>query len=200
VVDALPLNAIKYVAADHIAGANDIARLLLKLPSQAVRDGEPPMVEKESIKATVSGGVNTILDSSGRGHPPSAFTCPECGGSLWELQDGKLNRFRCHVGHVYSMDSLVTQKNGALESALWTALRALEESAALRYRMAKRAVEGRMSAIAENFERRAREDETRAALLREFLLPEEEAGTTTTKKTSKAKTAKRRKRKKGQKR
>jgi two-component system chemotaxis response regulator CheB len=191
VVDALPLAAIKYVDVDHIAGSDEIAKLLVELPLRASRNGEPPMAENEPIKATIASGVNNILNSHKEGSAPSAFTCPECGGSLWEMKDGKMSRFRCHVGHVYSNDSLVIQKDGALENALWTALRALEESAALRYRMAQRAAEGKMSVIAEGFERRAREDETRAALLREFLLPEEETATVTSKKGAKPRSVKR---------
>jgi hypothetical protein len=66
------------------------------------------------------------------------------------------------------------EKDEALENVMWSALRALEESVALRYRMAARARAGNVSSIAENFERRAREDEARADLLRRFLLPEEE--------------------------
>jgi hypothetical protein len=50
---------------------------------------------------------------------------------------------------------------------------------ALRHRMAKRAREGKISSVAENFERRAQEDEARARLLRQFLLPEEEKVTRT---------------------
>src|SRR5437660_1668092 len=32
----------------------------------------------------------------------STFTCPECGGSLWQVDEAKLIRFRCHVGHAYN--------------------------------------------------------------------------------------------------
>ena len=55
----------------------------------------------------------------------SCFTYPECGGALWELTQGKLVRFECHVGHGYSPQSLDEEKGQALEVALWTALRQL---------------------------------------------------------------------------
>lgn len=128
------------------------------------------MHDKEAIEADVADGVHHILGAGKPQHVPSAFTCPDCGGALWETEDGKLSRFRCHVGHAYTADSLMTQKDAALENVLWSALRALEESAAFRHRMAKRAREGRISSIAEKFEQRANEDQSRAAVLREFLL------------------------------
>jgi two-component system chemotaxis response regulator CheB len=179
IVDALPLNALKYVEVDHIANAEQIADLLVRLADQPASEEVPPMPEDEVIEATVADGVHHILESRKPGHAPSAFTCPDCGGSLWEITNGKLVRYRCHVGHVYTADSLVMEKDGALENVLWSALRALEESVVLRHRMAKRAREGKISTIAEDFERRAREDEARARLLRQFLLPEEEKVTRT---------------------
>jgi two-component system chemotaxis response regulator CheB len=174
IVDVLPLNAIKYVEVDHIADAKEIAGLLVRLADQPAPREVAPMSEDEVIEATVADGVHHILNSRKAGQAPSAFTCPDCGGSLWEMQNGKLVRYRCHVGHVYTADSLLMEKDGSLENVLWTALRALEESIALRYRMAERAKEGRISTIAERYERRAQEDEARARILRQFLLPEEE--------------------------
>src|SRR3954453_7760565 len=73
-------------------------------------------------------------------HPgtPSGFACPDCGGALWELHEGEMVRFRCRVGHAWSPGSLMAQQAEALETALWTALRALEERAALADRVAER--------------------------------------------------------------
>ena len=70
---------------------------------------------------------------------PSGFTCPECHGALWELDDGTLPRFRCRVGHGFSADNLLVHQRGDVEAALWTAYRALEERAALCRGLAERA-------------------------------------------------------------
>jgi hypothetical protein len=42
------------------------------------------------------------------------------------VQEGELTRFRCRVGHAYSADSLLAEQSSGLETALWTAFRALE--------------------------------------------------------------------------
>src|SRR5690606_3558020 len=55
------------------------------------------------------------------------FSCPDCGGSLWEIPDESGNRFRCHTGHAYSEDGLIRKQSKALEESLWVALRMLEE-------------------------------------------------------------------------
>jgi len=68
---------------------------------------------------------------------PSVFACPECHGVLWELREGNLVQFRCRVGHSYGSDSLVVELSQSSEAALWAALRALEEKAAMQRRIAE---------------------------------------------------------------
>lgn len=63
--------------------------------------------------------VGRIRDAS------SGMSCPECDGSLWEEDSGELVQYRCRVGHVYSVDSLFSNKSVAVEAALWRALNAL---------------------------------------------------------------------------
>lgn len=69
---------------------------------------------------------------------PSVFACPECHGVLWELKNQNLVRFRCRVGHSYSSESLAQELLGKSEAALWSAMRALEEKAAMQRRIADR--------------------------------------------------------------
>ena len=45
------------------------------------------------------------------------FTCPECGGSLWQVDEPDLLRFRCHVGHAYNAEVLLSEQGEALEAA-----------------------------------------------------------------------------------
>ena len=59
--------------------------------------------------------------------PPSVFTCPECHGVLMRFDEGGRRRFRCHTGHAYSRESLLTSIDESIQSALDNALRSLEE-------------------------------------------------------------------------
>ena len=53
------------------------------------------------------------------------------------IDDDQIIRFRCRVGHAYSPETLLAEQSDSVEIALWAGLRALEENAALMYRMAK---------------------------------------------------------------
>ena len=123
--------------------------------------------------------VAEVGDSGMRLHeragPPSAFTCPECGGALWELIRGRIKQFRCHVGHVYSEEGLLSEKARDLEMALWTAVRTLEEHAGLRRKMATEAHERKLHTIASSYEQRAVEAEKNATLIRKILVMDERA-------------------------
>ena len=102
--------------------------------------------------------------------PPSPFTCPDCGGTLWEFKSGELVRYRCHVGHGFTEQSLFVQQNGKVEDALWSALRAIEESIELRKRMADRAETRHLTAVVPSLKRDIAEYESRADALRGLLL------------------------------
>jgi two-component system chemotaxis response regulator CheB len=55
------------------------------------------------------------------------------------VHDGGQHRFRCRTGHTFSQESLLLEQSAHVERALWTALRALEEKAAMLRRIAARA-------------------------------------------------------------
>jgi two-component system chemotaxis response regulator CheB len=68
---------------------------------------------------------------------------------LWQIEDGPILRFRCRVGHAWAADNLLQQQGEGVEEALWMALRALEDRAALSLKLAERAEHGgrRLSAM-----------------------------------------------------
>lgn len=67
------------------------------------------------------------------------YSCPECGGALWEVDEKGIRRFECRVGHQYSPEGLAAGQAEKLEAAFWTVLRSLEESASLYRRLRERA-------------------------------------------------------------
>lgn len=145
--DGMPRSAIATTTVDHILPLAEIAAVLSTLVHTVFEE------EEESTIVSDNAALGTKLNTEGeivarnkaaleRGeHPdaPSPITCPDCGGVLWELRDNDLIRFRCHVGHAYSSESLLMLQADDVEKGLWSAVRALEEKAALCRRMAHQA-------------------------------------------------------------
>ena len=104
------------------------------------------------------------------GSHPSAFTCPLCGGSLWHNEEGNYEHFRCRTGHAFSPESLFALQSKSTEAALWEALRALEENAALSGRLARQNRGGPHAADQERFRLRQRATERHAEELRRILM------------------------------
>jgi two-component system chemotaxis response regulator CheB len=71
------------------------------------------------------------------------------------------------VGHTYSEQTLIAEQNGTVEAALWTALRALQERAAILRRLSSRFGDRGVSSAA--FERRAAEVDAEAAVLESLI-------------------------------
>ncbi|HEY9809716.1 MAG TPA: chemotaxis protein CheB [Halomicronema sp.] len=168
----MPQNAIKHVDnVDYIVPVGEMAGVLVQLANSTVSVGQGEPISKDmEMECDVAELDMAIIGSDDNPGVPSNLACPTCGGTLWEQNNGNLLRFRCRVGHAWSQDSLHAEQAEALEEALWTALRALEESASLSQRMEKRARERKNERMARNYETQARETHERASLIREVLI------------------------------
>jgi two-component system chemotaxis response regulator CheB len=171
--DAMPRNAIRGDSPDHCLPLDAMPDLLRRLVREPAPAGDlfpvPEWLALEVRVAELETGMNTsgIVEKLGR---PSAFTCPECSGTLFEVQDRKQLRYRCRVGHAYSIKSFEASQTEGVEAALWTAVRALEESAALSRRLAERARTSGKPRAAAAYEAQAEERSRQAQQVRELLL------------------------------
>lgn len=139
IYDGMPSSALEYVGADQVAPAAKLGALIGRLVSEEVTvsmpENPPPLLQKE-VALMESG--DEVLEGNHPGRP-SPWPCPECSGVLWEIDDGPVLRFRCRVGHAWTADSLLDQQGEDVEGAMWMALRALEDRAALSRSLADRA-------------------------------------------------------------
>jgi two-component system chemotaxis response regulator CheB len=162
----MPTNAILHVPVDHVLPMAAIGTLLDRLAREPVPEAAFAAFQEAYLMSTRE-EKKEDLDGE-RGAIPSAFTCPECGGSLFEKPGQEPLHFRCRTGHAYSPETLGAKQSDTLENALWAALRSLEEQGALARRMEKRLgeISGRSS---QRYGERAREAEKHAEFLREML-------------------------------
>ena len=172
---SMPRSALEHTDVDYCLSLSEIGSQLERLAHQQVgEEGAYPVPDdmEEEVKYVEMNLNNGIFSPSERVGKPSPFSCPECGGVLWELQDEDLLRFRCRVGHAFSIESVEAAQVEQLEDALWTALKTLEENASLSRRMAKRARERGRENLAREYEERVRSAEQRARIIQQVLQKE----------------------------
>ena len=168
---SMPLSALRHVHVDYTVPAAQIGTVLQQVVMTAPVRSATDMPDREQTRVSDELRELTMHEDE-RNHPgePSPYSCPDCGGVLWELQDGELIRFRCRVGHAYTTETLTAAQARTVEHALWGALRALEEQAAVRRRMAERASLRGHAAAAERYQHRARELDQQAQQVRNLVL------------------------------
>jgi two-component system chemotaxis response regulator CheB len=124
------------------------------------------LVEAEVVQAPVPIEEGKPVESTGK---PSAYTCPQCHGTLWEIEDGGLLRFACRVGHAFSAESMLEDQGDVTERALWAAVRSLEERADLAGRMMHRSQRRGHELAEQLFRERMREARHHSETLRALL-------------------------------
>jgi two-component system, chemotaxis family, protein-glutamate methylesterase/glutaminase len=126
---AMSLSALRHVRVDHSVPLAELAPLLVQLTSELeVEEPKVPVPRDVEVEVNIAKEQNPLDAGLGEIGEPSAIACPECHGVLLQLKEGSRTRFRCHTGHAYSFDSLVSGISEGVEEALWNAVRALEEA------------------------------------------------------------------------
>ena len=165
----MPDSALEHVRVDHVVPTADMGALLARITAEPSPEAPGSTPDHMEVEVQVEGFSLEAMEGERPGRP-SGFSCPDCNGVLWEIQDGQLQRFRCRVGHAWSPERLLTQQSEALEAALWIALRSLEERAALAKRLAEPARRRGHAITARRFEEQADEAQQAARLVRDLLL------------------------------
>jgi two-component system chemotaxis response regulator CheB len=170
-VPGMPLSAIQNVEVDHIIPAREIASLLIRATEVGLHSrGETPRAKSPKRADPTRRDVNlATVPPDLLGDAPSKFVCPDCGGALWEVEEGGLARYRCFTGHGYTPDTLLAAQNGKLEHALWSAVRVLMERAALHRQLAHRTANRGMKTSADRYSDRAEQEDKHANIIREML-------------------------------
>lgn len=169
---SMPRSAIDRVDVDHVLRVRDMPDVLQALArgtDPAMAGKERQVARQQQRKRRPARGAPESAPDWLPGGELTAYGCPDCGGALLASEEAGLLHFRCRIGHGYTAQSLQTSQEERLEDALWTAVRALEESAALRRRMAERVGARGAELIAGQYAQLAADAEAHAATLRALV-------------------------------
>jgi two-component system, chemotaxis family, protein-glutamate methylesterase/glutaminase len=149
-------SAIRNVAVDEILPAAKIGEALVRLSLQ-------PSTKSVAMKPRRPDKAPKRVRAPGKLNHAAGLICPDCTGSLWQVPEGNLVRFECHVGHLYSPVSLAAAQAESVESALWGAAAMLRERTILLRHLAETAERSGEVATAARYLMNARAHEREAA-------------------------------------
>jgi two-component system chemotaxis response regulator CheB len=155
---AMPRSALRYLEVDYCLPLAEVPSVLARLTQRPLATGEGEIMHSTSDRTTA------LLQEQ-----IAAISCPDCGGTIWRVQEGALTQFCCRVGHRYTLESLLVQHSEALERMLWMALCMLEERVSGGRELANLARHSLDQAGAEAWEQAAQEAERHAGLVRQIL-------------------------------
>ena len=129
---SMPRSALKHVQIDHCLPAGEIGLLLAKLAcdpaAEVAGDG---VVDDLEVENRIALGDKEALHQIERIGKLTHFSCPECHGPLWELQNGSFIRFRCRSGHANTAENLIAEQTEIIDNLLRAALRETEANPGL---------------------------------------------------------------------
>ncbi|CAG5074790.1 Protein-glutamate methylesterase/protein-glutamine glutaminase [Dyadobacter sp. CECT 9623] len=172
----MPVNAEQFVTVDYSIPASQMPALLSELTVKPVKSKpkitkkELALLQTEIVIATRDNAFQMGIIKMGELTP---FTCPECHGALSQLKEGKIIRFRCHTGHAYTISSLLSEVTDNVETILWQAMQALEETTMLLTKVAEHFESGEQGEIAKLFYRKAEIIKKRSQLVHDTVLTQE---------------------------
>jgi two-component system chemotaxis response regulator CheB len=167
---SMPLSAIEHVEADAIVPLSDVAAAIAAAVASPVpaRRASPHDAELEMEKRIASMDREAMAADERPG-TPSAYSCPDCGGVLWELSHEGYVRYRCRVGHALSPEWLLGAQDEKVEEALWMAIKTLDERSRLSQRLGAAERERGHVWMARRFEDQEAEARKQADVIRRFL-------------------------------
>jgi two-component system chemotaxis response regulator CheB len=141
-VGEMPRNAMQYVDVDECLPISEMARCLTKLVKGSAKGGRRKTTRNGTRGGAANGanGGTKMIAKKANSKEAEFFplACPECNGPLYESKEGELVRFQCKIGHAFGPNALTEAHTEALERALWTAVRALNERITMHRKLLER--------------------------------------------------------------
>lgn len=164
----MPLSVLNAMDVNYVVRVEEMGRILTTATENNPSEVEPPaqLVAESEIAAKVATGVESVSRLNGK---QTIYSCPDCGGPLFELTNKKLSRYRCYVGHTYTERDLLIKQAETLETTLWVALRMMEERRNMLLLMKERAEKRNLTRLANENDEKASELVAHIDRLKEVL-------------------------------
>lgn len=176
-VSGMPESALRQVDVNYTLRVPEMAPVLSALvQSEAVPETKQPheLQERTQMEIDIAMGKKLPHDDILQFGERSPYTCPECHGVLSAFRDGNILRYRCHTGHSFSVESLLTAFTEMIEVNLWSAIRNMQETLILLNHCGDHYASKNKPREAAAYFKKAREMDNRIQIVRMAVLQHEQ--------------------------
>lgn len=163
----MPMSVLNNMEVDYCIPLDEMGKIIEEISSVEPHHHHIP--EEIRQEADIAEKVSVGIDIVSQLGDQSVFTCPDCGGALWKITEGKTDRYRCHIGHSYSERDLVVKQAEQAEATLWVAVRMMEERRNLLLKLENESIQKGFHRIAADHGERATDLEEHISKLKEML-------------------------------
>lgn len=176
--DSMPLSALDQVQVDHTLFAAEMGPFLNRWVSKMTPKGRMDMADSKRIETEVNiaSGQDAFQQGVMEIGKLSPYACPECHGVLLQIEEGINSRFRCHTGHAYTPQALLSGLIESIDEGFWQVTRALEEAVMLLEHIAERFMDANQPEMAAPFLEKAATTRQRAQALHDLSMRAEDIG------------------------
>ncbi|HEV8283330.1 MAG TPA: chemotaxis protein CheB [Chitinophagaceae bacterium] len=164
----MSLAVLENMEVDYCISLKNMADVILHI----INNAEPRSVSVPANiieEAKLSEKSATTIEQVSKLGEKTLYSCPDCGGDLWNIENGKLKHYRCHIGHSFSESDLLLKQSEETEHTLWVAVRMMEERKLLLQKMANEHDDRGLQRLNLQYSKRAKELEQHIAKLKELL-------------------------------
>jgi two-component system chemotaxis response regulator CheB len=165
----MPLSVLAHMEVDYRLPVVKMGGVLYRLTHEVPAE-TPPIPRDIIAEVEIAERPTDIINREEELGTLAPLTCPDCGGPLWGLHTDKMQRYRCRLGHAFTAESLLTGQSEVIETALWTAVRTMEERARILTLLSRGRREREQHGLAEHYETQAAELKLHAQHIRQMLL------------------------------
>lgn len=164
----MPLSVLNAMEVDYCVSLAEMGNVIRRLTDSAPGENvqAPYDVKKE---AEVMENNVTNIDAAESMGLVSHFTCPDCGGILFMHNDDVITKYKCHIGHSYTIRDLVLKQSEELEKSLWVAVRSLEQRKTMLQTLSEKYQKTGNHRTAREYSERSDELETHIAQLKSVI-------------------------------
>lgn len=171
---SMPRIALRYVKVDHTVPIADAGALLIRLVAEPPADQRnfptTAAIEIESNIAEQAMNTKEFLENVEQIGARTTYTCPDYNGAIWQIGDEEPLKLRCHVGHSFMGEVFSVEQSRNIESALWSAIRIMEEKVTFSRQLADRKRKQNMLSEADAYEKEANALDNEVLKVRDLIV------------------------------